>query len=171
MLSRPKPIATLLPTLFQRSLPPEFPPTPSAPLYCQDCFNASTLPTCSSFSYSKTTLSVTAAKGSSTDRRGLQFDELPPSTLSGLFADEAHFFHTNSVSSPNSTLESVVARASRYLQDRLLREPPPSSKRVLRGTTVAQHKAEPLCKARLLLNFTAFSSSRNTKILNRTKHL
>ena len=173
-LYRPQPIATPIPASPRRPLPTQFPPTPSAPLSSQDSFNASTLPACSSSNSGKTPPSGITPKKSSTPTSGrqcIQSGELPPSTPPRPSGSEASYFHSTSPSSPNSTLDSVIAGASRHLHDRLLREPPPPSTRELRTTTVAQRKAEPLCKARLPPNITAFFSPRKSKNRNRTKHL
>ena len=123
---RPQPIATPIPASPRCSLPPEFPPTPSAPLSSHDSFNASTLPACSSSTSGTTPLSGITSKERSTPtsgRRGIQSGELPPSTPPGPSGNEASYFHSTSPSSPNSTLDSVIAGASRHLYDRLLREP------------------------------------------------
>ena len=171
---RPQPIATPIPASPRCPLPPEFPPTPSALFSSHDSFNASTLPACSSSTSGKTPLSGVTPKESSTPtsgRRGIQSGEIPPSTPPGPSGNEASHFQSTSPSSPNSTLDSVIAGASRHLHDHLLREPPQTSTRELRATTVAQRKAEPLCKARLPANVTAFFSPRKSKNRNRTKHL
>ena len=173
-LHRPQLIATPTPASPRHPLPPEFSPTPSAPLSPHDSFNASTLPACSSSTGGKTPLSGVAPRESSTPtsgRRGIQSGELPPSTPPGPSGHEASYFHSTSPSSPNSTLDSVITGASRHLHDRLLREPPPPSTRELRANTVAERKAEPLCKARQPANVTAFFSPRKSKNSNRTKHL
>ena len=171
---RPQPIATPKPDSPRCPLPPEFPPTPSAPLSSHDSFNASTLPACSSSTSGKTPLSGVTPKESSaptSGRRGIQSGELPPSTPPGPSGNEASYFHSTSPSSPNSTLDSVIAGASKHLQDHLLREPLRPSTRELRATTVAQRKTEPLCKARLPANVTAVFSPRKSKNRNRTKQL
>ena len=83
--------------------------------HCQDSFNASTLPACSSSSCGKTTLSGITPRESATptsERGGIQCSELPPPQTSGLFAEEAPSFHTTS---PNSKLEYVFAEPSRHL--------------------------------------------------------
>ena len=171
---RPQPIAAPIPASPRCPLPPEFPPTPSAPLSSNDFFNASTLPACSSSTSGKTPLSGITRKESSTPtsgRRDIQSGELSPSTPTGPSGNEASYFHSTSPSSPNSTLDSVIAGASRHLHDHLLREPPQPSTRELCATTVAQRRAEPLCKARLPANVTAFFSPRMSRNRNRTKHL
>ena len=171
---RPQPIATPIPASPRCPLPPEFPPTPSAHLSSHDSFNASTLPACYSSTSGKTTLSGVTPKENSTPtsgRRGIQSGELPPSTPPGPSGNEASYFRSTSLCFPNSTLDSVIAGASRHLHDHLLREPPQPSTRELRATTVAQRKAEPLCKARLSGNVTVFFSPRKSKNRNRTKHL
>ena len=170
----PQPIATPIPASPRCPLPQEFPPTPSALLSSHDSFNASTLPACSSSTSGKTPLSGVTPKESSTPtsgRRGIQSSELPPSTPPGPSGNKASYFHSTSRSSPNSTLDNVIAGASRHLHDHLLREPPQPSTRELRATTVAQRKAEPLCKARLPANVTAFFFPRMSKNRNQTKHL
>ena len=71
----PQPLAMPIPSSPQRPLPPEFPPTPSAPLSSHDSFNASTLPACSSSTCGKTPLSGITPKENSTPtsgRRGIQ---------------------------------------------------------------------------------------------------
>ena len=160
---RPQPIATPIPVSPRGPLPPEFLPTPSAPLSSHDSFIESTLLACSSSTSGKLLLSGTTPKESSTPasgRRGIQSGELPPSTPPGSSGDEASYIHSTPASSSNP-LDSVIAGgASRHLHDRLLREPPPSSTRKLRAINVAQRKAEPLCKDRLPPNFTAFFSPR-----------
>ena len=171
---RPQAIATPIPSSPRCPLPPEFPPTPSTPLSSHDSFNASTLPACSSSTSGKTPLSGVTPKESSTPtsgRRGMQSGELPPPTPPGPSGNEASYFHSTSPSAPNSTLDSVIAGASRHLHDHLLREPPQQSTRELRATTVAQRKAEPLCRACLPANVTAIFSPRNSKNRNQTKHL
>ena len=171
---RPQPIATPIPTSPRCPLPPEFPPTPLAPLSSHYSFNASTFPACSSCTSGKTPLSGVTPKESSTPtsgRRGIQSGELPPSTPPGPSGNEASYFYSTSPSSSNSTLDSVNAGASKHLHGHLLREPPQPSTRELRATTVAQRKAEPLCKVRLPANVTAFFSPRKSKNRNRTKHL
>ena len=171
---RPQPIATPIPASPQRPLPSESPPKPSAPLSSQDSFNASTLPACLSSPCGKTLLSRTTPRESSTPtsgRRGKQFGELPSSTPPGPFGDKASYFHSTSPSSTNSTLDSVIAGASRHLYGRFLREPPPPQTRKMRTTTVAQRKAEPLCKGRLPPSLTAFFSFRKSKNRNRTEHV
>ena len=115
---RPQPIATPIPASPRCPLLPEFPPTPSAPLSSHDSFNASTLPACSSSSSGKTLLSGVTPRESSTPisgRRGLQSGELPPSTPPGPSGNQASYFHSTSPSSPISTLNSVIAGASRDL--------------------------------------------------------
>ena len=156
---RPQPFATPIAASPRCPLPPEFPLTPTAPPSSHDSFNASTLPACSSSSSGKTPLFGVTPKKSSTptsSRRGIQFGELPPSTPPGPSGNEASYFHSTSLSSSNSTLDSVIAGASRHLHDRLLWEPPPPSTRELPATAVARRKAEPLCNARLPPNVTAF---------------
>ena len=171
---RPQPIATPIPASPRRPLPPEFPPTRSAPLSSHDSFNASTLPACSSSTSGKMPLSEITPKESSTPtsgRRGIQSGELSPSTPPDPSGSETSYFHSTPASSPNSTSDSVTAGASRHLHDRLLREPPPSSTRELRATTVAQRKGEPLCKARLPPNVTPSFSDRKSKNRNQTRHV
>ena len=170
---RPQPIATPIPASPRRPLPPEFSPTPSTPLSSHDSFNASTLPACSSSTSDKTPLSGITPKESSTPtsgRRGIQSGELPPSTPPGPSRSEASYFHSTPASSSN-ILDYVIAGASQHLHDRLLREPSPPSTRDLRATTVAQRKAQPICKARLPPDVTAFFFPGKSENRNRTKQL
>ena len=170
---RPKLIETPTPISPQRSLPPEFSPTLSAPLSSRNVFNASTLLASSSSSCGKSPLSrITPGESSfpTSSRRGIHFSKPSPSTPPGQFGDEASSFQRTSPSSPNSTLESVIAGASKHLHDRLLREPRLPSTRELRATTVAQRRAQQLCQARLPLNVTAFFAPQKSKNRNRTKH-
>ena len=154
---RPEPIATPIPASARCPSPPEFPPTPSASLSSHDSFNASTLPACSSSTSGETPLSGINSKEGFTPRfgrRGMHSGKLPPSTPPGPSGSEASYFHSTSPSSSNSTLDSVIAGASRHLHDRLLREPLPPTTRELRATTVAHsakrsHSATPACRQRL----------------------
>ena len=171
---RPQPFAVPIPASPRRPLPPEFPPTPSAPLFSHEPFNASTLPARSSSTSGKTPLSEITPKQSSTPtagRQGIQSGELPSSIPPGASGNEASYFRSIPAASPNSILDSVVAGDSRHLHDRPFREPPPSSTRELRATTVGQRKGEPFCKARLLPNVTAFLSPRKSKNRKQGRHL
>ena len=122
--SRPNSIAKPTPTSSQRSSSPEFSPTLPALPSSQDSFNAFTLLACSSSSCGKSPLSRTTPRDSSTpmsSRQCIQFGKRPPSSPPGMLGDEKPYFHTTSPSSANSTLESVIAEASKHLHDRLLR--------------------------------------------------